>query len=46
MLKLQKKGLNALENDYLGGSGSRGYGQIRFGKLKMTELSETNNWKE
>ncbi len=46
MLKLLKKGLNALENDYLGGSGSRGYGQIRFGKLKMTELSETNNWKE
>jgi CRISPR-associated protein Csm3 len=46
MLKLLKKGLNALENDYLGGSGSRGYGQIRFGELKMTELSETNNWKE
>lgn len=39
------KGINALENDYLGGSGSRGYGQIKFGELKQTELSEENNWK-
>jgi len=31
---LLKKGIAALENDYLGGSGSRGYGQVKFGKLK------------
>lgn len=45
LLGLLKKGMNALENDYLGGSGSRGYGQIKFGELKQTELSEKNNWK-
>ena len=45
LVDLLKKGINALENDYLGGSGSRGYGQIRFGELKTTELSENNNWK-
>ena len=39
------KGIRLLENDYLGGSGSRGYGQIKFGEFKRTELSETNNWK-
>ena len=33
------------ENDYLGGSGSRGYGQIKFGDIKETELSDANNWK-
>ena len=45
LTNLLKKGINALENDYLGGSGSRGYGQIKFGKLQLTELSESNNWK-
>lgn len=45
LLNLLKKGMNALENDYLGGSGSRGCGQIKFGELKMVELSEVNNWK-
>lgn len=45
LVDLLKKGINALENDYLGGSGSRGYGQIKFGELKQTELSESNNWK-
>lgn len=44
LVDLLKKGIHALENDYLGGSGSRGYGQIRFGELKYTELSEANNW--
>ena len=28
--KLIKRGLNLLENDYLGGSGSRGYGRVEF----------------
>ncbi len=45
LMKLLEKGINALENDYLGGSGSRGYGQIKFGELKKVELSESNNWK-
>ena len=45
LIELLKKGLNALENDYLGGSGSRGYGQIKFGDLTIVELSENNNWK-
>ncbi|MGN0186728.1 MAG: type III-A CRISPR-associated RAMP protein Csm3 [Paludibacteraceae bacterium] len=45
LLNLLKKGINALENDYLGGSGSRGYGQVKFGELKQTELSDANHWK-
>jgi CRISPR-associated protein Csm3 len=45
LVNLLKKGINALENDYLGGSGSRGYGQIKFGELEQTELSDANNWK-
>lgn len=44
LFNLLKKGMNALENDYLGGSGSRGYGQVKFGDLIVTELSENNNW--
>ena len=44
LVGLFEKGLRLLENDYLGGSGSRGYGQIKFGELKKTEISETNNW--
>ena len=36
--------LRLLENDYLGGSGSRGYGQVKFGELKRTELSDANKW--
>jgi CRISPR-associated protein Csm3 len=39
LLALLKKGIQALENDYLGGSGSRGYGQIKFGELKPDEIS-------
>ncbi len=39
MVDLLEKGIYALENDYLGGSGSRGYGQIKFGERKQTELN-------
>ena len=46
LLELFKKGIRLLENDYLGGSGSRGYGQIKFGELRLIELSEGNQWKE
>ena len=45
LLNLFKKGIHLLENDYLGGSGSRGYGQIRFGELQIKELSDANQWK-
>lgn len=46
LMELFNKGIRLLENDYLGGSGSRGYGQIEFARpFKKTELSEANNWK-
>jgi len=45
LMTLLNKAMNMLENDYLGGSGSRGYGQIKFGNIKKTELSDANNWK-
>ena len=35
------KGMEPLEDDYLGGSGSRGYGQIGFKNLKLTFKSRT-----
>jgi len=44
LLALFEKGIRLLENDYLGGSGSRGYGQIKFGEMKPIELSDANNW--
>ncbi len=46
LLKLFEQGISLLENDYLGGNGSRGYGQIKFGKRVLTELSDENNWEE
>ena len=42
---LLRKAMNMLEHDYLGGSGSRGYGQIKFGERTETVLSDPNNWK-
>lgn len=45
LLSLFRKGLNLLENDYLGGSGSRGYGQIKITTSAPVELSDANNWK-
>lgn len=45
LLDLLQKGINALENDYLGGSGSRGYGQIKFDELKYSHADETTEWK-
>lgn len=43
--QLLKQGIALIENDYLGGSGSRGYGQVKFGELSFVELSADNNWK-
>ena len=39
LLGLLKKGIAALENDYLGGSGSRGYGQIKFRDLVAQDIT-------
>jgi CRISPR-associated protein Csm3 len=38
LIVLLNKGIKAIENDYLGGSGSRGYGQIKFGELKKADI--------
>lgn len=38
LIELLEKGIKALENDYLGGSGSRGYGQVKFGELKQETI--------
>ena len=43
--QLLQQGIALIENDYLGGSGSRGYGQVKFGELSFVELSADNNWK-
>lgn len=46
-LTLIKKAMNLLEDDYLGGSGSRGYGKIKFENVeflqKDIEIYEGNN---
>lgn len=42
--QLLRQGIALIENDYLGGSGSRGYGQVKFGELIFVELSADNNW--
>ena len=39
------EGLRLVEKDYIGGSGSRGYGQVRFGKLKRTDYTAEDKWK-
>jgi len=44
LIKLFKKGMKLLQNDYLGGNGSRGYGQIVFGSLTRTDYSPANDW--
>lgn len=41
-LELLKKGIKALENDYLGGNGSRGYGQVSFKEVPITEIDFTH----
>ena len=42
-LKVLLKGMRLLEDDYLGGSGSRGYGKVRFDELKM-EIKTIQNY--
>lgn len=38
LMALFEEGIKALENDYLGGSGSRGYGQIKFSERKYSDI--------
>lgn len=45
LLDLLQEGIALIENDYLGGSGSRGYGQVVFSELDIVELSAANNWR-
>lgn len=41
-IDMLNKGIEALENDYLGGSGSRGYGQVSFENMSQEEISFQN----
>lgn len=43
-IKMLEDGISLLENDYLGGSGSRGYGQVEFKEKSSVILSADNNW--
>jgi len=42
LFKTFLEGLKLLENDYLGGSGSRGYGRIKFLRIEIEDLSSNN----
>ena len=44
MINMLKNAVKMLEADYLGGSGSRGYGQVEFGDFIIKELTPENNW--
>jgi CRISPR-associated protein Csm3 len=43
LLKLLFQGLQLLQDDYLGGSGSRGSGRIKFSNIKMREKTYGEN---
>ena len=45
LLNILEEGINLLKNDYLGGSGSRGYGQVEIKQVNKEELSEQTGWK-
>jgi CRISPR-associated protein Csm3 len=42
LLNLFEKGLELLQDDYLGGSGSRGYGQVSISDLKVSEKTASD----
>jgi len=42
VIELLKKGIQLLEKDYLGGSGSRGYGKVKFYDLKLNGKTYEN----
>ncbi|MBL6985159.1 MAG: type III-A CRISPR-associated RAMP protein Csm3 [Candidatus Thioglobus sp.] len=41
-LKLLAEGMRLVQDDSLGGSGSRGYGQVKFGKITVSERTAEN----
>lgn len=48
LLKMLEQGIALIESDFLGGSGSRGYGQVKFDepdKWVKVELTPENDWK-
>ncbi len=45
-LKIVYDGIKLLEEDYLGGSGTRGYGRIKFNDFKIELLSSESDIKE
>lgn len=45
-IELLEKGIKALENDYLGGSGSRGYGQVKLHKISENTVSFENYFEQ
>lgn len=45
LLNLLEQGIALIENDYLGGNGSRGYGQVTFSSPKTVTLTPDNNWR-
>lgn len=44
LVDLLERGIHALENDYLGGSGTRGYGQVKFHGLEYAKADNDSNW--
>jgi CRISPR-associated protein Csm3 len=46
LLELVLAGLKLLELDSLGGSGSRGYGKVRFEKLTIDDQDESGRFEE
>lgn len=45
-IELLKEGIRLLNNDYLGGSGSRGYGQVKIDLSPVKVYSAANDWNE
>lgn len=46
LIQFIKEGLALLENDYLGSSGSRGYGKVSFHNMKFIEKNVKNLWSD
>lgn len=44
LLQILAKGIQLLEQDYLGGSGSRGYGQVQFMNFSIEEADNASGW--
>ncbi len=44
LLQILAKGIQLLEQDYLGGNGSRGYGQIQFMNFSIEEADNASGW--